>query len=123
MRSHTINGAIIVDRMWSKGNKEMYVYSRDIVLHHHERYDGNGYPDGLVGDEISIGAQAVAIMDVYDALTSERVYKSSISHEDAVSMICEGKCGVFNPRLLESLKACSGRIKELYNKDGKETRE
>ena len=123
MRSHTINGAIIVDRMWSQGNKEMYVYSRDIVLHHHERYDGNGYPDGLVGDEISIGAQAVAIMDVYDALTSERVYKSSISHEDAVSMICEGKCGVFNPRLLESLKACSGRIKELYNKDGKETRE
>ena len=70
---------------------------------HHERYDGKGYPDGLKGEEIPISAQVVALADVYDALTSERVYKRLYSHEEAVQMICNGECGTFNPPCFECL--------------------
>lgn len=76
----------------------------DICRWHHERYDGRGYPDGLVGDEIPISAQVVSLADVYDALISERVYKPAYSHEQAMSMILNGECGVFNPLLIECLK-------------------
>ena len=65
-----------------------------------DRYDGNGYPDGLKGDEIPIAAQVVALADVYDALTSERCYKKAYSHKEALNMILEGQCGAFNPTLL-----------------------
>lgn len=68
---------------------------------HHERYDGQGYPDGLKGDEIPIAAQVVAIADVYDALTSERCYKKAYSDDQALEMIMNGKCGSFNPLLLQ----------------------
>lgn len=76
----------------------------EICRWHHERYDGKGYPDGLKGDAIPISAQVVALADVYDALTSERVYKSAVSHEKAVKMILSGECGVFNPILLRCLR-------------------
>ena len=76
----------------------------DICRWHHERYDGHGYPDGLVGDEIPISAQVVSLADVYDTLISERVYKPAYSHEQAMAMILNGECGVFNPLLIECLK-------------------
>ncbi|MGN1230652.1 MAG: diguanylate cyclase, partial [Anaerotignum sp.] len=78
---------------------------------HHERYDGNGYPDGLKGEEIPISAQIVAIADVYDALTSERCYKKAIPHEKAMEMILGGQCGAFNPYLLDCLVAISEDLK------------
>lgn len=59
----------------------------EICRWHHERYDGKGYPDGLKGEEIPISAQIVSVADVYDALTSERCYKKSFSHEKAMEMI------------------------------------
>lgn len=61
------------------------------------------YPDGLKGEEIPIAAQVVSIVDAYDALTSKRVYKEAYSHEEALKMIQKGKCGVFNPLLIECL--------------------
>ena len=64
-----------------------------IILHHHERWDGKGYPDGLKGDDIPISAQLVSMADVYDALTSERCYKKAFSHETAVQMITNGESG------------------------------
>ena len=70
--------------------------AKEICRWHHERYDGRGYPDGLKGDEIPISAQVVSIADVYDALTSERVYKKAFSHEKAMDMIINGECGSFN---------------------------
>lgn len=76
----------------------------EICRWHHERYDGNGYPDGLKGDEIPIAAQVVALADVYDALTSERCYKKAYSHDEALKMILDGQCGVFNPILLQCLQ-------------------
>ena len=79
---------------------------------HHERYDGKGYPDGLKGEQIPISAQIVALADAYDALINKRFYKESYSHEQAIKMILDGECGVFNPILIDCLVEAQGRIKE-----------
>lgn len=84
--------------------------AREICRWHHERYDGRGYPDGLRGDEIPIAAQIVALADVYDALTGERVYKKAIPHDIALKMILDGQCGVFNPELLKCLTEIEGSL-------------
>jgi len=102
LRKHTIYGGEILKRFGQEEN-EFYQYCSDICRYHHERYDGRGYPDGLKGDEIPISAQIVALADVYDALTSERCYKKAFSHDVAVQMILDGKCGSFNPMVLECL--------------------
>ena len=88
-----------------------------IARWHHERWDGWGYPDGLAGDDIPIGAQLVSLADVYDALTSERCYKKAFPHEKAVQMILGGKCGTFNPLLLECLKDIEGSLQAELKKD------
>ena len=89
----------------------------EICRCHHERWDGKGYPDGLKGDEIPIGPQIVALADVYDALTSERVYKPVIPHHTAIEMILNGECGAFNPVVLECLRDCADKILEELTHD------
>ena len=78
--------------------------SLEICRHHHERYDGKGYPDGLNAEEIPLSAQIVSIADVYDALVSERVYKSVYSNEKAFHMIINGERGLFSTKILESFR-------------------
>ena len=85
---------------------------RDIAHWHHERWDGRGYPDGLVGDAIPLSAQIVSLADVYDALTSERCYKKAYSHDKAVEMILNGECGVFNPKLVECFVEIQNVLRE-----------
>ncbi|MGN0391033.1 MAG: HD-GYP domain-containing protein, partial [Wujia sp.] len=85
----------------------------DICRHHHERYDGGGYPDGLAGDEIPLSAQIVAIADVYDALVHERVYKDAIPKEQPSEMIMHGECGAFSPELLQCLTNCRKKMEAL----------
>ena len=106
MKTHTIRGCEILDNvkyppMDSDDDNNYFTYCYEICRHHHERWDGRGYPDGLVGDEISIWAQATSLADVYDALTSKRVYKDAYTHAEAIRMITNGECGAFNPKLLE----------------------
>lgn len=84
----------------------------DIARWHHERWDGQGYPDGLKGNDIPISAQIVSLADVYDALTSERCYKKAFSHETAMRMILNGECGAFNPLLLECLTDIQAELQE-----------
>lgn len=93
-------------------NEKLVQIAKKICRWHHERYDGNGYPDGLKGDEIPIAAQVVSLVDVYDALVSDRVYKKAYSHETAIKMILNGECGAFNPVLLECLVEIQDRIGE-----------
>lgn len=102
MKQHTVKGCAIMESFPKVLDKETYDYAYDICRHHHERWDGRGYPDKLQGDEISIWSQVVAIVDVYDALISPRVYKKMIPHDEAVRMIKAGECGVFNPKILEA---------------------
>lgn len=92
----------------------------EICRWHHERWDGGGYPDGLKGEQIPISAQVVSLADTYDALTSERVYKSALPHERAVEMILHGECGEFNPLLIECFEESSDRIAEEVKKSAGE---
>lgn len=111
MKKHTTIGAEMLEKLDIYRDEELVRIAYEICRGHHERYDGKGYPDGLQGDEIPISAQVVSLADVYDALTSERVYKPAYSHEKAIRMILEGECGVFNPLLLECLQEIADRLK------------
>lgn len=110
MKQHTLKGCEILESMSDILDDSIYKYSYDICRHHHERWDGKGYPDGLRGDDISIWAQVVSVADVYDALTSVRVYKAAYSRETAVNMIVNGECGAFNPKLLEVFQKVVERL-------------
>ena len=77
----------------------------DICLHHHERWDGGGYPDGLTGRHIIPYVHVVALADAYDALRTARPYKPPLSHSEAVSMLCGGACGAFSPEMITCLQA------------------
>ena len=116
MKQHTIIGARMLDRLEMYHDEEMMKYAYEICRWHHERYDGRGYPDGLKGDDIPISAQVVSLADVYDALTSKRVYKAAFSHEKAMEMILGGECGIFNPMLLECLVEIQDKIQEKLEK-------
>lgn len=113
MKTHTTLGA---DMLFELGHQHagnsLLEYAYQIARWHHERWDGKGYPDGLKGDEIPIAAQVVSVADVYDALTSMRVYKDAIPHQEAIQMILDGKCGQFNPLLLDCLLEVQDRIAE-----------
>lgn len=111
MKSHAKIGADMLEGLSIHKDEPLVKVAYEICRWHHERYDGRGYPDGLKGDEIPISAQIVALADVYDALTSQRVYKPPFSHEKAVEMIKAGQCGVFNPLVLECLTEISDSIR------------
>lgn len=111
MKQHTVIGYQMLSDLGFQ-DEPLVKVSREITRWHHERYDGRGYPDGLKGDEIPLSAQIVSLADVYDTLTSERVYKPAFSHEKAIQMILNGECGAFNPLLLECLVEAQDAIRQ-----------
>ena len=113
MKKHTVLGDELLDSISRVKNSTLYDCVRDICRHHHERWDGQGYPDGAKGDEISPWAQIVGLADAYDALTSERVYKPSYTHEQSMQMILNGECGKFNPELMRAFSDLRDEIKVL----------
>ena len=113
MKTHTTLGAdMLLELGRQHAGNPLLEYAYQIARWHHERWDGKGYPDGLKGDDIPIAAQVVSVADVYDALTSVRVYKDAIPHQEAIQMILDGKCGEFNPLLLDCLIEVQDRIAE-----------
>ncbi len=102
IKSHTTKGAEIIERVIHLDNKVFCEYAYDIARHHHEKYDGKGYPDGLKGEDISIAAQIVSLVDVYDALSSRRVYKAAYNTEKVYQMIINGQSGTFSSKLLKA---------------------
>ena len=122
MKRHTVIGSDMMEAVPVQGSGPLVKVARDICRWHHERWDGRGYPDGLKGDGIPISAQIVALADVYDALTSPRVYKPAFPHEKAVEMILKGECGAFNPLLLEILTEVAPQLpEELEDSSGERT--
>ena len=113
MKAHTTAGAAMLETLQGIGAPEYLYFAHNICRYHHERWDGRGYPDGLKGDEIPLCAQVVGVADVYDALTTVRVYKPAFSHQQAMNMILNGECGAFNPMLMECFKAVSDQFEEL----------
>ena len=113
MKNHTVNGAAIINTMKESWDKDFYEISYNIARYHHERYDGRGYPEKLVGDEIPIEAQIVAIADCYDALVSRRPYKEPFPKDKAFDMIQNGECGSFSPKILECFKLVKQEFADL----------
>ena len=117
MKKHSELGAAIIKDMDFPQDHRLVHTAWEICRWHHERWDGKGYPDGLKGEEIPISAQVVSIVDVYDALTSERCYKKAFDHDTAIQMILDGQCGQFNPILLMCLKELSLQLSKMIDKE------
>ena len=117
MKTHSELGAAIIKDMDFPQDHPLVHTAWEISRWHHERWDGKGYPDGLKGEEIPISAQVVSIVDVYDALTSERCYKKAFDHDTAIQMILDGQCGQFNPLLLKCLKELSFQLSKMLDKE------
>lgn len=114
MKTHTVKGAELLSKIPQMRDHSAYHYAYDVALHHHERWDGRGYPHGLVGDETPIWTQIVSLADVYDALVSKRCYKDPFSNTVAMQMILDGQCGVFNPKLLKYFQQAEPVLSQLY---------
>ena len=96
MNRHTVYGHRILSA------SDRLHMAAEIALNHHEKWDGSGYPYGLKGEEIPLSGRIVALADVYDALTSKRVYKPAFSHDTAKSIILEGSGRHFDPRIVQA---------------------
>ncbi len=114
MEKHTLIGGETLLSIRSRFGADKFIdMCIEIALQHHERWDGTGYPFGLKEDESSIAARIVAVADVYDALTSERVYKDAMSHEKACSIIEAGRGTHFDPEIVDAFVACSETFNEI----------
>ena len=102
VKQHPLVGAAMT-RRFPEGviTEKLNQYSYEICRHHHERYDGSGYPDGLKGNAIPMCAQVVGIVDAYDALINDRPYKRKYEPEEAIRMISNGECGAFSNQLMQ----------------------
>jgi response regulator RpfG family c-di-GMP phosphodiesterase len=116
MQTHTTIGADTLHKVARRhGFAQAFLQMAiEITRHHHERYDGQGYPDGLAGDAIPLAARMVAIADVYDALRSRRVYKPALSHEATVNMMVAESPGHFDPALLRVFQGCAHRFDAIF---------
>jgi response regulator RpfG family c-di-GMP phosphodiesterase len=116
VETHTLIGDRILEVLGREHGHslEFLGMARVIVRHHHERYDGRGYPDRLAGDAIPAAARVVAIADVYDALRRVRHYKAAMSHEQAIEVL-HNSPGQFDPTLLTALKGCAEDWERIYH--------
>jgi putative two-component system response regulator len=116
MRTHTTIGADILQRICrQRGFSDAFLQMAiDVTRHHHERWDGKGYPDHLAGEDIPLAARCVCIADVYDALRSRRPHKPALSHAAALAVMTETSHGQFDPMLLTIFQKCAGKIEAVF---------
>ena len=113
VKSHTTRGCELLEQIKELQNKEYIEASYNICRHHHEKFDGSGYPDHLAGDAIPIEAQIVSIADVYDSLISDRSYRDAFDMDKAYSMVVGGDAGSFSDKLLECFKHSRQQIEDF----------
>ena len=102
MKSHTtIGDQAVASVLFKYPHMTLLETAREIIRHHHEWYDGSGYPDQLAGEDIPLSARITAIADVYDSLTSERSYKDAFTHQEAKRLIIKGSGSQFDPELVK----------------------
>ncbi len=116
MKDHTLIGGDLISDIYVKTGSLSMRLAFEITMYHHERWNGNGYPAGLSGDGIPVAARIVALADVYDALTTERVYKKAYDHEKAKSIIVDEKGTHFDPQIVDAFLAMEMKFKELKEK-------
>ncbi|HNU74602.1 MAG TPA: HD domain-containing phosphohydrolase, partial [Deltaproteobacteria bacterium] len=103
MQQHVLYGQRIIEMLARKvQGEEILRVGLEMVSTHHEKWDGTGYPAGLAGNEIPLSGRIMALADVYDALTSERVYKKKIPHDEAREIIVRGSGTQFDPEVVRA---------------------
>lgn len=112
----TIGHQILENTSSDKLSNDILEYAKEITLHHHEKYDGTGYPDGLQGDEIHIVSKIMAIIDVYDALVNDRVYKEAMSYEEAEEYIVSQSGKAFDPKVVNIFLNVKDKLKNINEK-------
>ena len=128
MKMHSMYGRVIINKAISTVEGENFLKeARNMATYHHERWDGKGYPDGLQGEEIPLSARVMAIADVFDALTSRRVYKPAYRLSDAIAIIKAEDGKQFDPKCVEVFLEALPEIKEVmknlntdYDEDSEE---
>lgn len=114
MKRHAVIGGDTIKALRTKGRRQDFLrMAMDIAYHHHEKFDGSGYPHELSGEDIPLAARIMALADVYDALTSARVYKAPVPHAEAVDMIRQGSGGHFDPGICEAFLRREGEFEKL----------
>jgi HD-GYP domain-containing protein (c-di-GMP phosphodiesterase class II) len=117
MKTHTIYGKEIIEKVINTVNGENYLKeARNMAAYHHERWDGKGYPEKLHGQVIPLAARIMAVADVFDALTSPRVYKPAFSIEKALEIINDGSGKMFDPKVVEAFMDAMPEIKVVLKK-------
>ncbi len=116
MQAHTIIGSDTLRTVLQQhGSAVAFLQMAiDIARHHHERFDGTGYPDRLAGNDIPLSARIVAVCDVYDALRSRRVYKPALSHGAAIQVMSEASPGQFDPALVQVFQRCHAQFERIF---------
>ena len=121
MKTHTTAGKRIMEQAILTVKGDNYLKeARNMAAYHHERWDGKGYPEGIHGEVIPLSARIMAVADVFDALTSPRVYKPAFPLEKALSIIDEGKGSQFDPKVVEAFMDSLDEVKVIlrkYNQD------
>jgi len=116
MKLHTVYGKMLLDSLQNKVPNQTFLdYAKTLAYLHHEKWDGTGYPEKFKGCDIPLQARMMALADVYDALISERPYKKPFTHEEAISIINEGRGTQFDPDLTDLFVSLSEKIKLLKN--------
>lgn len=114
MKKHTLIGAQVLETIMKKMPSQKYLdIAKEIAASHHERFDGEGYPCKLAGEEIPLSGRIVSVADVYDALITDRIYRKAMSHKDACSLILSGKGNQFDPQIIEAFIAVEDKIYEV----------
>ncbi len=115
MKMHAQYGEEVIANLEQMAGKPTSFLScaKDIAGSHHEKYDGSGYPRGLAGEAIPLAGRIMAIADVYDALISKRVYKNSLSHEEAMAIMLEGKGTHFDPTLIDAFLEVEPHFRQI----------
>jgi response regulator RpfG family c-di-GMP phosphodiesterase len=117
MQTHTIIGAETLREVGEHhGTAVVFLQmAGDIARHHHEHFDGTGYPDRLAASDIPLAARIVAIGDVYDALRSRRVYKPALSHTATIKIMTDESAGHFDPALMQAFHLCEKRFDKIFH--------
>jgi len=111
VQKHTVIGGQMLNQIYSRTTSEQYLKHAMIIAEgHHERYDGKGYPKGLKGDEIPLYCRIMAVVNVYDACVTDRVYRKNLTHEQACQVIMEGSGTEFDPRIVEVFNKIHGKF-------------
>jgi len=115
METHTTKGSEMIKKMQFDDDQDLYLmHCYDICRHHHERWDGKGYPDKISGNDIPLSARIVSIVDVYDALVSQRVYKPPFTHEEAMKIIEEDSGKKFDSSIVAELMENNQIFRKVY---------